>query len=479
MAKGDRITYDLAGVFLPGSALSATQLTAMAERLHAIRADIMGDAMEPGDSSEADPGLSACDYAFRELPERILDDYVEHRQQSDLGRILRTARRIRDRVDRIVVVGSQGVLSSIRALLDACCEPFFNELTRSQRGGRPRMLLAGGDLDNDAITGLITLLTEGRSPNRLGDRWALLLVDTPATDLPTQLVGRHLLQALRSFCRDDSTNLAELVVRVMTAGHRGGTLDRATGCHHPMRVPGNLDADFRAFSAAGLLPAAITGMDVVRLLEGASTANDHFRTAPVGANAALDLVGVNHLWRSMRPAHACGMRVWSTALHATVGWYAQMWRRQMWLAANARQAAGDGRCEASAALQAALPAVPAEDILWTEVTVTQCRCDPLMVSSFESDLDGLNTLAGLRQPDLTTQAIGEILGRSRQNGHPTGVFRLACLNEHTLGQWMQMAMLAVAVEQRLALGEISSDRPGTFTGKDAPDFAARFLYEFR
>jgi glucose-6-phosphate isomerase len=475
----ERVTYDPAGIFLPGSAVSAAQLTALAARLHAIRSEITGDSGEARDLSQPDSGLAACQCTFRELPERILDDYVEHRQQSDLGRILQTARWIRDRIDRIVVVADGSVLSSIRALLEACCEPYFNHLTRSQRGGRPRMLLAGADLDNDTITGLIALLTEGRSPERLEDRWALLLVDAPDTDLPTKLVGRHLLRSLRSFYRNDSAAEAEMVLRVITTGNGGWISDRSIGLRRVMAGPDSLDERFRTFSAVGLLPAAIAGMDIVRLLEGASTANDHFRTAPVGANSVLDFVGVNHLWRALGPTKACGMRIWATALQATVRWYAQLRQQQMGRAITANGTDQDGRSEASSATQIPLPTVPAEDVLWTEVIVAQCRCDPLMVGHLESDPDGLNVLADRSQPDLVSAAICETVGGNRQIGRPAGVLRLAELNEHSLGQVMQMAMLAVAVEQRLSSKQLGLDLPGTLDTKNASDFAARFLYDFR
>ncbi|TVS14121.1 MAG: hypothetical protein EA424_20405 [Planctomycetaceae bacterium] len=482
MAKGDRVTYDPAGVFLPGSAVSATQLTALAARLNAIRSDVTQDSVEAGEVSEPDSSLSACDCTFRELPERMLDDYVEHRQQSDLGRILQTARWIRDHVDRIVVVGDVGVLSGIRALLDACCEPYFNHLTRSQRGGRPRILLAGADLDNDAITGLITLLTEGRSPDLLDDRWALLLVDTPTTDLPTKLAGRHLLRSLRSFYRADSATVAEMdapLILVMTTVNGVRDSDRSTGFRQTIPVPADLDEGFGTFSAVGLLPAAIVGMDIVRLLEGASTANDHFRTAPVGSNSVLDFVGVNHLWRTAGPTKACGMRIWATALHATARWYAQLRQQQMGRATTANGTDRDGHREASAAERASLHPVGAEDVLWTELLVTQCRCDPLMIGHLESDPDGLNPLADRSHPDLMSAAISETIRGHRQSGRPTGVLRLARLNEHTLGQVMQMAMLAVAVEQRFPFDKTGPDPPGGLGAKNWPDFADRFLYDFR
>ena len=44
-------------------------------------------------------------------------------------------------------------------------------------------------------------------------------------------------------------------------------------------------------SAVGLLPAALMGLDVVKLLEGAVAMNEHFRTAPPQENIVLQFVG--------------------------------------------------------------------------------------------------------------------------------------------------------------------------------------------
>ena len=57
---------------------------------------------------------------------------------------------------------------------------------------------------------------------------------------------------------------------------------------------------FSVLSAVGLLPAAILGIDIVALLEGAASMNSQFRTQALGGNPVLDYVAVNHLLEKER-----------------------------------------------------------------------------------------------------------------------------------------------------------------------------------
>ena len=62
------------------------------------------------------------DAAFLELPERLLLGYRNHGATSELGRLLQSAERLRERVDRVVLLGIGGSYMGPRALLDALCE---------------------------------------------------------------------------------------------------------------------------------------------------------------------------------------------------------------------------------------------------------------------------------------------------------------------------------------------------------------------
>ena len=57
-------------------------------------------------------------------------------------------------------------------------------------------------------------------------------------------------------------------------------LAKALGCGEMFPVPDGVGGRFSVLSAVGLLPAALLGLDVEKLLAGAAAMNEHFRTAP-------------------------------------------------------------------------------------------------------------------------------------------------------------------------------------------------------
>jgi glucose-6-phosphate isomerase len=453
MSKGDRITFDPRGALSPDDGVSATALAALATQLDDVRSVMTAGCFEDGELSPEERFFPERLFLL-EQPERTLDEYVEQRGQSVLGRVLHAAGQLRDRVDRIVVLGNRNVEWTARALLDACCEPCFNELSRGQRGSRPRVYFAGSDLDNDATAGLLTLLTEGQSPDWLKDRWAILVCDDLSTSPQTRAVFRHFLSALRSFYRGDAARVAESVIPVGTASATLSAVAETLGCTHAFINQNQIDQRFLIFSPVGLLPAAILGVDVVRLLEGASAMNDHFRTAPVGANAVLDFVGIGHLWKELRHVRIRGLRIWASALESAARWYVHLRERGVGLSPKS-------------------VLTPPGCVLWTNLIVEQCRCDPLAFGWSELAPDGWSDLDDRTQPELLSSAICETARRDQRNGIPSADIRLARLNEHTLGQLVQLWMLAAVAEQMLASSDSVTDSncEGRFG-----DFAVRFLY---
>jgi hypothetical protein len=244
----DLVTFDAAGALPERIGISAAEWDALAPRLEAVRREVIDGNPSSDGTEPLGHNIHSEDFPFIELPERTLDDYVERRESSELGRVLSVAKRLREQVDRVLVLGTSGFELSGRAILDACCEPYFNELSRGQRGGRPRMYFAGDHLDNDATAGLLTLLTEGRSPDRLDDRWAILVNNQRGKDSkPAAAAFRLFSAALRSFCRDDAERVAELIVPVTgTARHSGQDAGRsprsgprqAAGLQRPVLHPG-------------------------------------------------------------------------------------------------------------------------------------------------------------------------------------------------------------------------------------------------
>ena len=83
-----------------------------------------------------------------------------------LDQIIAAGHRLAAEVDRVVVLGIGGSYMGARALFEACCHPYHNELSRPARGGRPRIYFEGNNVDNDAVP---RAAGPARGRRRLGD----------------------------------------------------------------------------------------------------------------------------------------------------------------------------------------------------------------------------------------------------------------------------------------------------------------------
>ena len=316
MANIRPIQFDPSGSFVSKYGITAEQIHSMASRLVDVREEILkidlqlyAEGVVPSDKQPLDAG-------FLEMPERLLDEYNSDRESSELGKILATAKRIQSQVDRVVVLGIGGSYMGARALMECCCQPYFNEFSRAERGGRPRMYFEGNNVDNDWSQGLLQLL---RTEN---DPWSIVVISKSGGTLETAVAFRQFLAELRSNVGDDK--LSELVVPVTGETGKLASLADSIGCVDRFQVPDGVGGRFSIFSPVGLLPAAILGIDVVKLLESAAAMNDHFRTAQPGENVVLDYVAVNHLLEKERGCNTRLLSVWSKSLESAGLWYDQL-----------------------------------------------------------------------------------------------------------------------------------------------------------
>ena len=83
-----------------------------------------------------------------------------------------------------------------------------------------------------------------------------------------------------------------------------------------LTVPDNVGCRFGVFTAAGLLPAAILGLDVRALLLGAAAMTKRFLEEPFERNPVLQFAAVNHLLAEEHGKRTRVLAVWSTKLEA-------------------------------------------------------------------------------------------------------------------------------------------------------------------
>ncbi|MEX0936739.1 MAG: glucose-6-phosphate isomerase [Pirellulales bacterium] len=440
------LRYDPAGVFLPEFDLVNEDLARLSDPLRQARQEVLGDVRLWESGGEVPPEKQPLDAGFLRLPESILEAYRRDGQQSELGRILAAARRLAESVDRVIVLGIGGSYMGARALMEACCHPYHNELSRADRGGQPRMYFEGNNVDNDATAGLMDLLPSSPQP-RPEDRWGLVVISKSGGTLETAVAFRQFLARLREAC-GDANSLAQSVLPVTGPSGKLFELATALGCPDIFTIPEGVGGRFSVLSPVGLLPAALLGLDVVKLLEGAAAMNEHFATAEPGENVVLDYTAVCHAMEVKRGAHIRVLSTWGKGLEATGLWYDQLLAESLGkqeqgatplTVVNTRDLHSRGQQHQEGR----------RDKLITNVIVDQPRREPLPVGRSELDQDQLNALADKTLPEVLQAAIAGTNKAYAEDNRPTADLYLPRLDEHALGQLFQMFMLATVVEGRL------------------------------
>lgn len=438
------ITYDYSGLIAPDKASPFAQQTGLLKadlnwlipRLEAARREMLLDLDLYGKGGAIPEDKRPLDAGFFGLPERFLNE-----DRRMLDEIIATADRLAKDVDRVIVLGIGGSYMGTRALMEACCHPYHNELLRKRRGGRPRIYFEGNNFDNDAVQGLLDLV-EG------DDDWGIVVVSKSGGTLETAAAFRVFLDALRKSCKGDEEKLRRRIVPVTGEKGRLRDLSKALGCPATFPIPDGVGGRYSIFTAVGLLPAAIMGLDVVRLLEGAAAMNDRFRTAAPLENPPLAYTGISHLMETMRGATIRVLSTWGKGLEAVGLWYDQLLSESLGkngqgatplTVVNTRDLHSRGQQHQEGR----------RDKLITNVIVDQPQRQTIAIEKSKFDQDKLNELAGKTLPDILEAAIEGTNQAYAEDYRRTAAIHLPRLDEGSLGQLFQMLMIATVAEGRL------------------------------
>ena len=447
MAKIKPISFNYDGSLIPKNGITQAQIDAFAPKLEAAKNEVLQTDLEQYASGENIPEEKLpLDSGFHEMPERILDEYQADRANSELGRILATAADLQQRVDKVVVLGIGGSYMGPRALMETCCQPYFNELTRAQRGGRPRMYFAGNNVDNDWSQALLEFLRTNSTGDGPEGKWAIVVISKSGGTLETASAFRQFLAELEKLVGTE--NLPDYVVPVTGASGKLASLADTIGCKNRFLVPDGVGGRCSVLSAVGLLPAAILGIDVVTLLEGAAAMNGQFRTQPMGSNPVMDYVAVNHLLEKEQGVVTRVLSVWTKSLESAGFWYDQLLAESL---GKAEQGALPLTCVNSRDLhsRAQQHQEGARDKVMNNVILDSWRCDPLAIGTSDRNEDQLNELADKTLPEVMAAALAGTNLAYKEDNRPTTDLHLPAADEASLGQFFQMLMLATALEGRL------------------------------
>ena len=436
------LRFDRTGALNPNCGVDSEQINATTLQLAKIRDEMMSGALD----------LNAGN-AFVRGPDELLASYAADRRGSVLGRLFKRASYMHTIVDRVVMLGSGGCCTGAKAILESCCQPFWNELSRADRGSKPRIYFGGNSFDNDSMQGLLHLLDahKGKPASSEFERWALVVIDKNGDTPETSSALRQFLAALQSSTGLDREKLVELFVPVTGQNSRLHEMVTQIGSTDIYPIPEGVNDPFSVLSVAGLVPAAMLGVNVIELLQGAVAMTEHFATAPPQENVVLQYAATNHLLEKQRGLPVRVLRLWSKALEPFGFWYEQLVSESLGKElAGVAQISMVKTSDLFSRHQQHLHAHrdANRDTAVNNIIVEEVRFDALPVQKGENDVDFKFGVSQETLPEALKRVIAAANEELKLAGRPSTNLLVPRVDELHMGQLFQMMMLATVVEGR-------------------------------
>ena len=396
---------------------------------------------------------------FIDLPQAALDQLRRKQADSDVGRLLALADRLREAADWIVVLGTGGPVLGPQALVQALRGARHNDLPSEHRIGLPRLFFDGCDFDNDSLQDLLDMLQVACvDPERREERWGVVTISRSGTALEPGIALRAFRREADEYYGPRSPWLGQLFAAV--SGTTGRLLDLFKALGHGedsvLTVPDNVGDRYSVFTAAGLLPAALMGLDVRALLLGAAAMTRRFLDEPFERNPVLQLAAVNYLMAEELGKPTRVLSVWSRKLEAVGRWYDHLVSESL-----GKQGRGPTILTAvqprDLHLRGQQQQEGPRDRFVLNVVVKTPRAVAIPVQMADRNEDEINAFNRKTLPDFTNAARSAVNKAHFDSARPT-------LSEHAVGQLLQMLMLATVLEGRL-MGLNPYSQPGIETAQ--------------
>jgi glucose-6-phosphate isomerase len=407
------------------------------------------------------PKMQPLQAGFINLPQALLDQHKRQGDTSTLGRVLKLATRMRDEVDRFVVLGIGGSYMGARALFEALRSSVHNDLPAKDRAGTPRIYFEGNNADNDTLHELFEMLSiTCIDPDQRDERWGVTVISKGGDTLETAAAFRAIRREMIEYYGNHSPRMKSLLVPITGETGKLRALCTADGIPEEnfLPIPDDIGGRFSIFTSVGLLPAAVMGLDVRALLLGAAAMTRRFLEERFENNPVLQYAAVNYLMHTKYQKPLRVMSIWSKKLEALGLWYDQLLAESLGkqglgptpitsLQTRDMHSRGQQHQEGT------------RDKVINNLVVKTFNHPPIMIGMSDRNEDDLNRFNRKGLPDVMKAAREGTNKAYLDAARPTADIVLPVISEHTLGQLMQMLMLATVVEGRL-LGVNPYGQPG-------------------
>lgn len=249
----------------------------MAEYFHQERGHIMienANRLVVGEFPPYSPTYhSNMVYAFKELYERTgegadmlgwLDWPKVYLESDEYKRLKKTAQKIRDDSNAVVVIGIGGSYLTPQMVIQSEYGEYYNESTK--KNSNPAIYFAGCDLSPDKLKYILDTISDVE--------WSVIYISKSGGTMEPALAFRIFWEKLLAQYGDDANKR----VYAITDAEKG-VLKSLANEHgwESFVIPDDIGGRYSGFTACGLLPVAVAGIDTDKLLQGAIQARHDWK----------------------------------------------------------------------------------------------------------------------------------------------------------------------------------------------------------
>ncbi|MEI8225055.1 MAG: glucose-6-phosphate isomerase [Bacteroidota bacterium] len=368
------------------------------------------------------------------LPEDILNQ---------LDKIEKTAKHLRSVSDTTVVIGIGGSYLGARAVIEALSHSFSPLLKTKHHD----MLYAGQNICEDYLSDLLEIL-DGRN-------YSIVVISKSGTTTEPAIAFRILKDHLER--KVGKTKAAERIIAI-TDARKGALRSLAeTNGYETFIIPDNIGGRYSVLTPVGLLPIAISGLDIRMLVNGAKAMEGLTRNNKnaVSNPSLLYAAARNLILQSGKSIEI--MVGFTPKLHFFAEWWKQLF-------GESEGKDGKGIFPASVDMTTDLHSLgqyiqDGQRILFETMISVKNPVKKLNIQAEKDDSDQLNYLAGKRLSEVNHNAeTGTTLAHNDGNV-PIITITIPALNEYYTGQMIYFFEMACAISGYI-LDVNPFDQPG-------------------
>lgn len=372
-------------------------------------------------------------------------DLPENYDRQEYGRIKEATKRIQENSQALIVIGIGGSYLGARAVIEGLSHTFYNVISKEKRS-TPEIYFVGNNISTRYLKDLFEAI-EGKDIS-------LNVISKSGTTTEPAIAFRIFKEYL-----ENKYGIEEARKRIYatTDIKRGALKQLATEeGYESFVIPDDIGGRYSVLTAVGLLPIAVAGIDIDKLMEGALDGMKEYSNPIIDENPCYQYAAIRNVLYNK------GKDIEILVNYEPSLQYLSEWWKQLYGESEGKD--GKGIYPASANFTTDLHSIGQliqdgkRNLFETTINIENSK-DEIILKATKDDLDGLNYLEG-KTLDLVNKKAFEGTLLAHVNGNvPNLIINLPELNEYYMGKLIYFFEKACAISG-YTLGVNPFDQPG-------------------